>query len=111
MKAFLRWRPIWAGPLHREPQDRHFIGREALELQREKGTEQLVGLVMTEKGVLRNELPVRFTDNQGNVQEGVITSGTFSRQRLATVLHWRAFLLASAKRRWCKSATVKCRSK
>jgi aminomethyltransferase len=28
-------------------------------MQREKGHEQLVGLVMTEKGVLRNELPVR----------------------------------------------------
>lgn len=33
---------------------------------------------MTEKGVLRNELPVHFTDAQGNVQKGVITSGTFS---------------------------------
>jgi glycine cleavage system aminomethyltransferase T len=32
-----------------EPADREFIGREALEMQREKGTEQLVGLVMTEK--------------------------------------------------------------
>jgi hypothetical protein len=31
-------------------------------MQREKGTEQLVGLVMTEKGVLRGGLPVRFTD-------------------------------------------------
>ncbi len=47
-------------------------------MQREKGTEQLVGLVMTEKGVLRNELPVRFTDASGNLQEGQITSGTFS---------------------------------
>ncbi|MGG7449213.1 glycine cleavage system aminomethyltransferase GcvT [Kosakonia oryzendophytica] len=72
LAANMGWTIAW------EPQDRHFIGREALELQREKGTEQLVGLVMTEKGVLRNELPVRFTDNQGNVQEGVITSGTFS---------------------------------
>ena len=61
-----------------EPADRQFIGRDALESQREHGTEQLVGLVMTEKGVLRNGLPVRFTDAQGNPQEGVITSGTFS---------------------------------
>lgn len=30
------------------------------------------------KGVLRNELPVRFTDAQGNQHEGIITSGTFS---------------------------------
>ena len=48
------------------------------EVQREHGTEKLVGLVMTEKGVLRNELPVRFTDAQGNQHEGIITSGTFS---------------------------------
>lgn len=61
-----------------EPADRQFIGREALESQREHGTEQLVGLVMTEKGVLRGGLPVRFTDAQGNPQEGIITSGTFS---------------------------------
>ncbi len=61
-----------------EPADRNFIGREALEMQREKGTEQLVGLVMTEKGVLRGGLPVRFTDSDGNQKEGIITSGTFS---------------------------------
>lgn len=61
-----------------QPQERDFIGREALASQREKGTEQLVGLVMTEKGVLRNGLPVRFTDAAGNLQEGIITSGSFS---------------------------------
>lgn len=86
------YEPVWSGDGRRdhplaanmgwtiawEPTDRDFIGREALELQREKGHEQLVGLVMTEKGVLRNELPVRFTDAQGNQLEGVITSGTFS---------------------------------
>ncbi|WLI76691.1 glycine cleavage system aminomethyltransferase GcvT [Kosakonia sp. H02] len=72
LAANMGWTIAW------EPQDRDFIGRDALELQREKGTEQLVGLVMTEKGVLRNELPVHFTDAQGNVQKGVITSGTFS---------------------------------
>ena len=51
---------------------------QEMEVQREHGTEKLVGLVMTEKGVLRNELPVRFTDAQGNQHEGIITSGTFS---------------------------------
>ena len=61
-----------------EPTDRQFIGREALEFQREKGTEQLVGLIMTEKGVLRNALPVHFTDADGNLREGIITSGSFS---------------------------------
>ena len=70
--ANMGWTIAW------EPADRDFIGREALEVQREHGTEKLVGLVMTEKGVLRNELPVRFTDAQGNQHEGIITSGTFS---------------------------------
>ena len=72
LAANMGWTLAW------EPADRDFIGREALESLREKGTEQLVGLVMTEKGVLRGELPVRFTDAGGNSLEGVITSGTFS---------------------------------
>lgn len=72
LAANMGWTVAW------QPEDRDFIGREALEAQREKGTEQLVGLIMTEKGVLRNELPVRFTDARGNLQEGVITSGSFS---------------------------------
>ena len=70
--------PTWAGPSHGNRRIIDFIGREATEVQREHGTEKLVGLVMTEKGVLRNELPVRFTDAQGNQHEGIITSGTFS---------------------------------
>ncbi|MEW5288493.1 glycine cleavage system aminomethyltransferase GcvT [Erwinia papayae] len=72
LAANMGWTVAW------QPQERDFIGREALTAQREKGTEQLVGLMMTEKGVLRNELPVRFTDAQGNLQQGVITSGSFS---------------------------------
>ena len=72
LAANMGWTIAW------EPADRNFIGREALESQRERGTDQLVGLVMTEKGVLRGELPVRFTDADGNQQEGIITSGTFS---------------------------------
>lgn len=72
LAANMGWTIAWV------PEDRDFIGRDALERQREQGTEQLVGLVMTEKGVLRNELPVRFTDSAGNTLEGVITSGSFS---------------------------------
>ncbi|RYJ16407.1 glycine cleavage system aminomethyltransferase GcvT [Rahnella variigena] len=72
LAANMSWTIAWL------PEDRNFIGRDALERQREQGTEQLVGLVMTEKGVLRNELPVRFTDSAGNTLEGVITSGSFS---------------------------------
>lgn len=72
LAANMGWTVCW------EPADRDFIGREALESQRKKGTDKLVGLIMTEKGVLRNELPVRFTDDGGNHHEGVITSGSFS---------------------------------
>lgn len=72
LAANMGWTISW------EPADRDFIGREALEAQRKAGTEKLVGLIMTEKGVLRNELPVRFTDERGELQEGVITSGSFS---------------------------------
>lgn len=72
LAANMGWTIAW------EPQDRDFIGREKLEQQREKGTDTLVGLVMTEKGVLRSGLPVRFFDEDGHCLEGVITSGTFS---------------------------------
>ncbi len=53
---------------------RDFIGRKALEQQLAKGLQwQMVGLVMTEKGVLRGHQTV--ITNQG---EGITTSGTFS---------------------------------
>ncbi|MBG6245557.1 glycine cleavage system protein T [Candidatus Symbiopectobacterium sp. 'North America'] len=72
LAANMGWTIVW------QPEDRDFIGREALTHQRSEGTEQLVGLVLREKGVLRHEMPVRFTDASGTVQEGMITSGTFS---------------------------------
>ncbi len=78
MKVSLRWRLIWDGLSPGNLLTATLLAVRRWRLQREKGHEQLVGLVMTEKGVLRNELPVRFTDAQGNQQEGIITSGTFS---------------------------------
>lgn len=73
LAANMGWTITW------QPEERDFIGREALEAQRAAGDgEQLVGLVMTEKGVLRNGLPVHFTDAAGNMQQGIITSGSFS---------------------------------
>lgn len=56
-----------------EPESRKFIGREALEQQKAEGHQKLIGLVMTEKGVLRGGLKVKVDGG-----EGVITSGTFS---------------------------------
>ncbi|MFC0446347.1 glycine cleavage system aminomethyltransferase GcvT [Pseudidiomarina halophila] len=56
-----------------EPEDRKFIGRNALEKQKAEGHNKLVGLVMREKGVLRHGQKVVVDGG-----EGVITSGTFS---------------------------------
>ena len=58
-----------------QPPSRDFIGRSALQAQRESGiTEKLVGLVLEERGVLRAGQPVRI-DKQIT---GMITSGSFS---------------------------------
>ncbi|SHI22877.1 glycine cleavage system aminomethyltransferase GcvT [Ferrimonas marina] len=72
LAANMGWTIAW------EPQERAFIGREALQAAKVNGTDKLVGLVMTDKGVLRGGLTVVFTDDQGKEQTGVITSGTFS---------------------------------
>ncbi|MBU2979370.1 glycine cleavage system aminomethyltransferase GcvT [Alteromonas sp. C1M14] len=67
LAANMAWTITW------EPQDRNFVGRQALEAQKAAGTDKLVGLVMTEKGVLRHGQKIR-----SEAGEGVITSGTFS---------------------------------
>lgn len=72
LAANMGWTVAW------KPEERQFIGREALEKLREQGTEKLVGIVMREKGILRAGQVVRFTDELGKLQEGVITSGSFS---------------------------------
>lgn len=67
LAANMNWTIAWS------PTDRDFVGRQAIEQQRVDGTEQLVGLVMEDKGVMRSGFKV-FTE----AGEGVITSGTFS---------------------------------
>ena len=67
LAANMAWTVTW------EPKDRKFVGREALEQQKATGTDKLVGLVMTDKGVLRAGHKVQVSGG-----EGVITSGTFS---------------------------------
>lgn len=58
-----------------EPQDRQFIGRAALEQQKQQGvTRRLIGIVMTEKGVLRSHQKI-LVDGVG---EGELTSGSFA---------------------------------
>ncbi|GHE85878.1 glycine cleavage system aminomethyltransferase GcvT [Thalassotalea profundi] len=68
LAANMAWTISW------EPSDRNFIGRDALAAQKASGDQpKLVGLVLTEKGVLRSGLTVVTADG-----EGTITSGTFS---------------------------------
>jgi len=71
--ANMAWTISW------EPSDRDFIGRDVLTAQKEAGTQpKLVGLVLTEKGVLRTGQKVITALGDGPLFEGVITSGTFS---------------------------------
>lgn len=72
LAANMGWTIAW------EPADRDFIGRAALTAQRQQGCDKLVGLSMTEKGVLRTGQAVIVTDQDGTELQGVITSGTFS---------------------------------
>ncbi len=68
LESGLTWTVAW------EPAERDFIGREALERRRAAGVQQrLVGLVLEDKGVLRNHQKV-LADHG----EGEITSGSFS---------------------------------
>lgn len=70
LEVNMGWTVAW------EPAERDFIGRAALEQQRRDGVAwQLVGLVMTERGVLRSHMPVHV---DGSAPVGEITSGTFS---------------------------------
>ena len=68
LESALGWTIAW------EPDGRDFIGRAALQAQREAGTRQkLVGLLLEDRGVLRNHQKV--VTGEG---EGEITSGSFS---------------------------------
>ena len=68
LESGLGWTVAW------EPEDRRFVGREALEKQRSEGIpRRLVGLVLTERAVLRPHQQVLCDSG-----EGEITSGSFS---------------------------------
>ena len=69
LESGLGWTVAW------EPDERHFIGRDALTEQKSIGTEyKLVGLLLDKRTVLRSGYKVFDND----VEIGVITSGTFS---------------------------------
>lgn len=69
LESALGWTVAW------EPEERDFIGRTALQQQREQGIKQkLVGLVLSDRGVLRDHQKV-IVDG---LEAGEITSGSFS---------------------------------
>ena len=69
LESNLAWTITW------EPTDRNFIGRTALTTLKETGVQyKLIGLVLNERGVLRNHQQVLF----GDKIVGEITSGSFS---------------------------------
>ena len=69
LEAGLAWTVAW------QPAERDFIGRAALEAQRERTDKRrFVGLLLEDKGVLRNHMKV-VVDGVG---DGEITSGGFS---------------------------------
>ena len=69
LAANMGWTIAW------EPAERDFIGRGALQAQREANQQpKLVGLVLEERGVLRAHQVVRVN----GLGEGEITSGSFS---------------------------------
>ena len=68
LSAAMGWTIAWA------PEDRDFIGRAALQKEKENGSKsKLVGIVLEDKGVLRGHQKV-ITE----FGEGEITSGSFS---------------------------------
>lgn len=69
LQAGMGWTIAW------EPADRDFIGRKALEAQKEAGVpSKLVGIVLETRGVMRSHQKVVIE----GIGEGEITSGTFS---------------------------------
>ncbi len=69
LESNLAWTIAW------QPEDREFIGRWALQTEREGGVKKkLVGILLDGKGVLRDGQKIFFADGD----EGEITSGGFS---------------------------------
>jgi aminomethyltransferase len=68
LECGLSWTVQWA------PEDRAFIGREALQAQLPAPPRKSIGLVLEGRGVLRAHMPVRGADGAG----GETTSGGFA---------------------------------
>ena len=84
LQANLAWTIAW------QPEDRDFVGRAALVRQRADGVpSKLVGLVMTERGVLRAHQPVRGSDVDAPWVKSPVAP---FRPHWAMPLRWRACL-------------------
>jgi aminomethyltransferase len=70
--ANVGWTIAW------QPESRQFIGKEALLSLEQTEQVPLVGLIMTEKGVLRGDMSVYLMQGDQQVGQGTITSGGFS---------------------------------
>jgi aminomethyltransferase len=69
LESALNWTVAW------EPADRDFIGRKAITAQKQAGVKRvLVGLLLEDKGVLRNHQKVLVD----GLEAGEITSGSYS---------------------------------
>jgi aminomethyltransferase len=68
LESNLGWTVAW------EPAERDFIGRDALQIQRDQGVpRRLIGLVLEQRGVMRAHQPVSDGEHAGE-----ITSGSYS---------------------------------
>lgn len=61
------WTVAW------KPEERGFIGRHALQNERDAPTQKLTGIILEDKGILRHDQPV-----ETDAGLGVVTSGTYS---------------------------------
>jgi aminomethyltransferase len=69
LESGLGWTVAW------QPEDREFIGRKALEQQKQQGvTRRMIGLLLEDRGVLRSHMQVRSADGGA----GETCSGSFS---------------------------------
>lgn len=69
LESGLAWTVSW------QPDDRNFIGREALFLQKQDGLKRkMVGLILEGRGIMRSQQRVILE----GIGEGIITSGSYS---------------------------------
>ncbi|WP_353252680.1 glycine cleavage system aminomethyltransferase GcvT [Salinisphaera sp. PC39] len=103
LESGLGWTVAW------KPEDRDFVGREALEAVRGRVERKMVGLLLEDRGVMRTGQTLRHPEAGG---EGVITSGgyapTLERSiALARVpADWEGTVEVAVRKRWLRARIV-----